>query len=67
MEGRGVRGGTERCRGQSTLEYILILAAVLAAIVAASTTFGTKAQSTVNKSGEVIDSAAGKLKSGLGL
>lgn len=59
-------GGAWR-RGQSTLEYILILAAILAAVVAASVAFQNKAKATVDKAGETIDAAAGKVKTGLGL
>ena len=60
------RQDTRRMRGQSTLEYVLIMAAVLAAVIAASVAFSTKAQSTIDKSGEAVGSAADKIKTGLG-
>jgi len=55
-------------RGQSTLEYLLVIAAVLAAVIVAASQFMKPA---VNKmledSKTTIESASGKLRSGLGL
>lgn len=55
-------------RGQSTLEYILVLAAILVAVIVAA---GGLIKPAVNKamtdSKDTIESATGKLKAGLGL
>ena len=58
-------------RGQSTLEYILVLAAILVAVIVAVNSFIRPAiggtGGVMDRSGEMIKGAAGKLKSGLGL
>ena len=55
-------------RGQSTLEYILVLAAVLAAVIVGA---GAMVKPAVTKamgdSQDTMQSATGKLKTGLGL
>ena len=59
---------TSACRGQSTLEYILIIAAILVAVVAAAGTLIKPAVTkTMTDSGDVIKAASGKVKTGLGL
>ena len=58
----------ETCRGrmgQATLEYLLILAAVIAAIALASTGFRTQVDKTFKSSETAVTSAGGKLKAGL--
>ena len=55
-------------RGQSTLEYILIIAAVLVAvIVAANGVIKTNVSTAMNDAGAVITGASGKLGSSMGL
>ena len=55
-------------RGQSTLEYVLVLAAIVAAVAVAS---GTLIKPAINKamtdSKSVIENSTGKLKEKLGL
>lgn len=55
-------------KGQSTLEYILVLAAILVAVIAAA---GLVMKPAVNQamtdSSNTIQNATGKLKGGLGL
>ncbi len=55
-------------RGQSTLEYALVMAAILAALVAvAATVMRPAVQSSMTNSAGVITNATGKLQNGLGL
>ena len=55
-------------RGQSTLEYILIIAAVLVAvIVAANGVIKTKVGTVMGDAGTVIENSTKKLKGSLGL
>ncbi len=55
-------------RGQSTLEYVLILAAILATIiVAAGTVIKPAVEKTMTDSQTVIEEASGKLQDGLNL
>lgn len=55
-------------RGQSTLEYALVMAAILGALVAvAVTVMGPTVQTSMNDSAGVITGAAGKLQGKLGL
>ena len=55
-------------RGQSTLEYILVVAAVLAGIIAIVTLAMKPAMNkTVQDSADTISAAADKVKTGLGL
>lgn len=54
--------------GQSTLEYILVLAAIIAAIaIAAGTLIKPAVNKTMNDTKTVIENATGKLKDGLSL
>jgi len=63
MEGRTMH----RKRGQSLLEYMLVIAAILVAVVAAATTFiKPAATKTMEESGKAVEGAAGKLGAGLG-
>ena len=53
-------------KGQSTLEYTLVIAAILVAIIAAATTFIKPAVTqTMQDSNSAITSASGKLKTQL--
>lgn len=55
-------------RGQSTLEYILVVAAVVAIILGVAYTFLKPAvETTVQDSADTISAAADKVKVGLGL
>lgn len=55
-------------KGQSTLEYILVITAILVAIVAVvSTTIKPATEQTLTDSGNAVKAAAGKLQSGLSL
>lgn len=55
-------------RGQSTLEYILVLAAILAAVIAGATTIIKPAVETaLTDSGDTMTAATGQVKIGLGL
>jgi len=54
--------------GQSTLEYILVLAAIIVAIiVAANTAIRPAVGNSLTESGKAINSAANKLITGLNL
>lgn len=55
-------------RGQSTLEYILILAAILVAVIIGANTWvkpGT--ENVLKRAGKAITGATAKVKTGLGL
>ena len=55
-------------RGQSTLEYILVLAAILVAVIFAANTLMRPAVNTaMTDASNTITSATGKLKTGLNL
>ena len=55
-------------RGQSTLEYILVLAAILVAVIAAANTLIKPAVTkAMTDSKDTIEGGSGKLKTGLGL
>lgn len=54
-------------RGQSTLEYILVLAAILAAVIIGAGVMKTEVGTVITDSGATISSASGKLKTQLGL
>ena len=65
-----VQGVKERRlrRGQSTLEYILIIAAILVAVIAAAGTLIKPAVTkTMTESSNVIKNASDKIGKGLGL
>ena len=58
----------DRRRGQSTLEYILVLAAILVAVIAAANTWLRPAVDTaVHDSANTITNATGRVSQGLGL
>ena len=64
---RGTRGmrGTQ---GQSTLEYILVVAAILVVIIVEATALvGPGVKSVMNESGSAMSEAAKKIKTGVGL
>lgn len=64
-QGFGLKGPR---RGQSTLEYILVIAAILAAVIAAAGLLIKPAvNNMLNESGSGITEAAKKVKIGLGL
>ena len=65
---RNVRGVILRSRrGQSTLEYALVLGAVLLAVIGmVALAFKPAIQQTVTDSSNAVKSASGKLKGGLG-
>ncbi len=66
-EGETMQGRT-RTRGQSTLEYILVLAAIVVAIIAAANTLVRPAVNTaMTNSSTVITGATNRLRTGLGL
>ena len=66
-EGETMQGGT-RTRGQSTLEYILVLAAIVVAIIAAANSLVKPAVNTaMTDSSNVITGATNRLRAGLGL
>ena len=57
-----------RARGQSTLEYILVIAAVLIALVAAiQGVFRVGLNRMMSESSNTVETAAGKVQTGLGL
>ena len=67
VAGMQKRRGVGR-RAQSTLEYILVLAAILvAAIVGANTLIRPAVNQSMTDSGDTIKAATGKVKAGLGL
>jgi uncharacterized protein (UPF0333 family) len=54
-------------RGQSILEYVIILTVIVLAVIAASTGFMKPAvDNTLENAGKVVDSAATKLLAGTG-
>ncbi|MDP3723324.1 MAG: hypothetical protein Q8R91_07500 [Candidatus Omnitrophota bacterium] len=60
--------GPSAVAGQSTLEYILVLAAILAAvIVGANSLIKPAVTSTMEDSQSVIETSTDRLKTGLGL
>ena len=62
------RAGKRARRGQSTLEYILVLAAIVAAIVvAANTLIGPGVNHVADQAKQTMTGASGKLQGGLGL
>ena len=64
----GKRAHGKRSRGQSTLEYILVLAAVLFAIITiVGTTIKPAVDLTMNESSHAVNEAANRLVNGLGL
>ena len=68
MMGRVGRWSGRAHAGQSTLEYILVLAAIIAAIaIAAGTLIRPAVTKSVNDATTVIQDATGKLKGGLNL
>ncbi len=57
-----------RARGQATLEYTLIIAAVIAAVAVAATTLVKPAvNKTMTDTSDMMQNASGKMKTGLGL
>ncbi|MBI3319021.1 MAG: class III signal peptide-containing protein [Candidatus Omnitrophica bacterium] len=55
-------------RGQSTLEYILVLAAILVAVIlAANSLIRPAVTQQMTQSGAIINGAANNLKTNLGL
>ena len=57
-----------RCRGQSTLEYILVLAAILVALIAVvGKTMKTGVENTLTDAGNNITNASKKVSEKLGL
>ena len=66
QQGRG--RAARRSRGQSTLEYILVLAAILFAIIAVvGTQIKPATEQTMNEAGNAVKNAANKFVTGLGL
>ena len=64
----GMRGCRRGRSGQSTLEYILVLAAILVAIIAAANTIMKPAVTqTMTDASNTIKASTGKLKAGLNL
>lgn len=60
--------GFSKQAGQSTLEYVLVLAAIVAAVAVAATTMIKPAvNKAMTDSKSVIESSTEKLKTGLGL
>ena len=60
------RGTSWNRRGQSMVEYALILAVVIAAIaIAAGTQIRPAVTSTLTSAGDAIENAAGELTAGL--
>ena len=64
----GGRGGNRR-GGQSTLEYILVVAAILVAVIAAAGSLIRPAveEHMMQDAADTIEAATGELKTGLGL
>ena len=53
-------------RGQSALEYILVLAAVLLALIAAAVKYiNPSAAKTIEQSNKIIENSANRFKTGL--
>ena len=68
MMGRVGRWSGRAHAGQSTLEYILVLAAIIAAVaIAAGTLIRPAMNKSMNDTKTVIENASGKLKAGLNL
>ena len=68
MREHGWSKGRRRIRGQSTLEYILVIAAILAAVIVAATALINPAVTkTMSDSKGIIENTSGKLTTGLGL
>ena len=67
--GTGVGVAQKRSwQGQSTLEYILVLAAIIVAvIVGANSVVNTGVTSAMSDAGSTISGASSKLKTGIGL
>ena len=62
------RIGEHQRRGQSTLEYILVLAAIIVAvIIGANTIIKPAVTTTMTDSKAVIEAASKKVQAGLGL
>ncbi len=63
---RGTKGGRRAQRGQTTLEYALMLITIIVAIVAVmKIAFTDNVKKMVNQSGVVVGKAADKLAVGL--
>ena len=61
-------GRVQNRRGQSTLEYILVLGVILLAVIGiASVAMRTGTENTLKNAGTTIDAASTKVKAGLGL
>lgn len=55
-----------RRRGQGTLEYIMLLTVILIALVAVMTTaFSNSVKNVINRSGDAVNAAGNKIKTGL--
>ncbi len=50
-----------RTKAQSTLEYTLILAAIVAAVIVASAHIKTKVEDSIKETGNVTESAANQI------
>lgn len=48
-------------RGQSILEYVIVLTAIIAAVIIASKQLGTGVDTSMTKSGALLEKAAGKM------
>ena len=71
METWGKKAGMrrqQRPRGQSTVEYALVTAVVIVAVIAAATNWiGPAVEQTLDDAATVIDSASGKVGTGVGV
>ena len=53
-------------KGQSVLEYVIILAAIIAAIIAGSVVIQGKVKTGLSDSAETITDATGRLRNNIG-
>lgn len=53
---------SKRKKGQSTLEYVLVVAAIIAAVAAAVTLFKPAVNETMDRAGNYMKEAANKLR-----
>lgn len=54
-------------KGQNTLEYLLILAGIIAALIVFKTTIETKTENALDKAGDAIENASGSALENLNL
>lgn len=57
--------GLRARKAQSVLEYTIILAAIIAAVIAGAAAFRTKVNTSMGDAGDILNSATGNLKSQL--